>query len=49
MKLSHFHVDVTATTLGAALHIHMHTNSHDESQLNRILKHPLNVPDVVLN
>ena len=40
--------DVTATTLGANLHIDVHTYLHDESRLKRILKHPLNVPDVVL-
>ena len=48
MKLSHCHVDVTATTLGADLHIDIHAHLHDESRLNWILKDPLNVPDAAL-
>ena len=48
MKLSHCHVDVTATTLGADSHIDIHIHLNDDSRLNRILKHLLNLPDVVL-
>ena len=44
----HCHVNVTETTLGADLHILIHTHLHDESRLKWILKHPLNVPDVAL-
>ena len=33
MKLSQCYVHVTATTLGADLHIHVHTHVHDEARL----------------
>ena len=48
MKLSHYHVDVTAITLGTFLHTHIHAHLHDESRLKSISKNPLNLPDAAL-